>query len=88
MCIFSYFNYYLPDFVTSICLGFIFGFSFLDISFNLTLCHNKPLVESSFLNTDHVLSFWGGSTDSKTLDYQRINPRENKIVSNHTKEST
>ena len=26
----------LPDFVTAICLGFIFGFSFLDICFNLT----------------------------------------------------
>ena len=36
MCIFHYFNYYLPDFVTGICLGFIFGFSFLDICFNLT----------------------------------------------------
>ena len=31
MCIFHYFNYYLPDFVTAICLGFIFSFSFLDI---------------------------------------------------------
>ena len=27
MCIFHYFNYYLPDFVTAVCLGFIFGFS-------------------------------------------------------------
>ena len=30
------FNYYLSDFVTAICLGIIFGFSFLDICFNLT----------------------------------------------------
>ena len=28
--------YFLPDFVTAICLGFIFGFSFLGICFNLT----------------------------------------------------
>ena len=35
MCIFHYFNYYLPDFVTAICLGFMFGFSFLN-SFNIT----------------------------------------------------
>ena len=26
----------LPNLVTAICLGFIFGFSFLDICFNLT----------------------------------------------------
>jgi len=36
MSIFHYFNYYLPDFVTAICLGFIFGFSYLGICFNLT----------------------------------------------------
>ena len=36
MYIFHYFNYYLPDFITAICLGFIFCFSFLDICFNLT----------------------------------------------------
>ena len=29
-------DFYLPDFVTAICLGFIFGFLFLDICFNLT----------------------------------------------------
>ena len=27
-CILHYFNYYLPDFVTAICLGLIFSFSF------------------------------------------------------------
>ena len=48
-------------------LGFIFGFSFLDICFNLTSCHKKTLVESSFLTRDQVLSLWSGSTDSKTL---------------------
>ena len=75
MCIFHYFNYYLPDFVTVIYLGFIFGFSILDICFNLTKCHNKPLVESSFLNRDQALSLWSGSTDSKTKDYQKMNPQ-------------
>ena len=36
MCVFHYFNYFLLDFVTAICLGFIFDFSFLNICFNLT----------------------------------------------------
>ena len=35
-----------------------------------------------------ALSLWSGSTDSKTLDYQRTNPREYQIVRNHTKETT
>ena len=74
MCIFDYFNYYLPDFVTAICLGLIFGVLFLGICFNLPLCHNKPVVQSSFLTKDQALSLWSGSTDSKTLDYQRTDP--------------
>ena len=73
MCIFHYFNYYLPDLVTAICLGFIFGFLFLDICFNFSKCHNKPLVESLLLTRDQALSLWSGSADSKTLDYQRTN---------------
>ena len=88
MCIFHYFNYYLPDYVTAICLRFIFGFSFLGICFNLTKYHNKPLVESSFLTRDQALSLWSGSTDSKTWDYQRTNPREYQIVRTQTKETT
>ena len=88
MCIFHYFNYYLPDFVTAIGLGFIFGFLFLDICFTLPQCHNKPLVESSFLTRDQTLSLWSRSTDSKTLDYQKTNPREYQIVRAHTKETT
>ena len=74
MFIFHYFSCYLPDFVTAICLGFIFGFMVLNICFNPTQCHNKILVESSFLNRDQVLNLWSGSTDSKILDYQRANP--------------
>ena len=81
--IFYYFNYYLPDFVTAICLGFIFGFSVLDICFNLTLCHNKSFVESLFLTRDQAMSLWSGSTDSKTLDYKRTDPREYQTVNSH-----
>ena len=36
LTVYVYFYYYLPDFVTAICLGFIFGFSFWGICFNLT----------------------------------------------------
>ena len=38
--IFDYYNYNLPDFVTATCLGFIFGFSVLDICFNLNAITN------------------------------------------------
>ena len=37
---------------------------------------------------DQALSLWSGSTDSKTLDYQRTNAREYQIVRTHTKETT
>ena len=37
---------------------------------------------------DQALSLWSGSTDSKTLDYQRSNPREQQIVRTHTKKTT
>ena len=36
-------------------------------------------MEFSFLTRDQALSLWSGSTDSKTLDYQRTNPREYQI---------
>jgi len=89
MCIFHYFDYYyLPDFVTAICLGFIFGFLFSGICFNLTQCRNKPLVESLFLTRDQDLSLWSGRADSKTVDNQRTNPRGNQTVRTHTKETT
>ena len=41
-----------------------------------------------FLEKDQALSLWSGSTDSKTLDYQRTNPREYQIVRTPTKETT
>ena len=88
MCILHYFTYYLPDSVTAVCLGFIFAFSFVDICFNLTYYHNRPLMESSFLTRDQALSLWSGSPDSKALDYQRTNPKEYQIVRTHTKETT
>ena len=37
---------------------------------------------------DQALSLWSGSTGSKTLDYQRTNPREYQIVGTQTKETT
>ena len=37
---------------------------------------------------DQDLSLWSGSTDSKTLDYQRANSREYQIVRTHRKETT
>ena len=36
-------------------------------------------MESSFLTRDQALSLWHGSTDFKTLDYQRTNPREHQV---------
>ena len=87
MCIFHYFNYYVPDFVTAICLGFIFGFLFLGICFNLTKCHNNLLVESSFLTRDQALSLWSGSTDSKTLDYRKLTLGGYQIVRTNTEET-
>ena len=88
MCIFHYFNHYLPDFVNAISLGFIFGFSFWGMCLNLTQYHNKLPVGSSFLMRDQALSLWSGSTDSKTLDYQRTNPRRYQILRTHTNETT
>ena len=85
MCIFHYFNYYLPAFVTTICLGFIFGFSFFWIFGLISLnAIKKPLGESSFLTRDQAPSLWSVSTDFKTLDYQRTNPREYQIVRTDT----
>ena len=37
---------------------------------------------------DQALSLWSGKTDSKTLDYQRTNPRGYQIVRTHIKETT
>ena len=48
----------------------------------------KPLVEYLFLTRDQALNLWSGSTESKTLDYQRTNPREFQMVRTHTKETT
>ena len=45
-------------------------------------------MESSFLTRDQALSFWSWGTDSKTLDYQRTNPREYQIMRTHTHKKT
>ena len=45
-------------------------------------------MKSLFLTIDQALSLWRGSTDSKTLDCQRTNPRGYQIVRTHTKEMT
>ena len=37
---------------------------------------------------EQALSLWSGSTDSKTLDYQRTNPRKDQMVRTSTKETT
>ena len=37
---------------------------------------------------DQALSLWSGSTDSKTIGYQRTNHREYHTVRTHTKETT
>ena len=44
-------------------------------------------MESLFLTRNQAQGFWSGSTDSKTLDYQRTNPREYQIVRTDTKET-
>ena len=57
-------------------------------------CINFPFLTQikdkswSWGNGDEALNLWSGSTDSKTLDYQRTNPGEYQIVRTHTKENT
>ena len=87
MCILHYFNYYLPDFVAAICLGFIFGCLVLNICFTLTWSHNKPLVESLFLTRDRALSLWSGNTDSKPQTTRELTLGVS-AVRTHTKEAT
>ena len=64
MCIFHYFNYYLPDFVIAISLRFMFGFSFwilVLISLNAIFGINIPFLESLFLTKDQALAFGVGA---------------------------
>ena len=64
----------LPDFLTVIGLRFIFDLSFLNIllSFNTIQTTCGIFVPDQRSNPEPL----SGSTDSKTLDYQRTNPRE------------
>ena len=64
-------------------LAFVWGSSlvshfwiFVLISLNAITIHLWNL----FLTRDQALSLWSGNTDSKTLDNERINPREDQIV--------
>ena len=41
-----------------------------------------------FQTQDQALSLWSQNADSKTLDYQRTNPREYQILRIITKETT
>ena len=47
MCMFHYFNYYLPDFVTAICLGFIFTLEKAMATHSSTLAWRIPWTEES-----------------------------------------
>jgi len=84
MCIFHYFNYYLPDFVTAICQG-----SSLVTHFGVFVLISLNAIRNYLWNLtrDQAQSLWSGSTDSKTLKYQRTNPREYQIVRTHAKET-
>ena len=59
-----------------------------NISSRMALAPEKDhLLQWPSHQRDQALSLWGGSTDSKTLRYQRTNPREYQIVRTHTKET-
>ena len=72
------------------------GFTKEIVKFVLSKMRERPREEAGesveslldLVMPDQVLSLWSGSTDSKTLDYQRTNPREYQIVRTHTKETT
>ena len=57
------------------------------MSYKLTVqqWHGVFIQEGDWETRDQALSLWSGSTDSKTLDYQRTKPREYQIVRNHTR---
>jgi len=61
---------------------------FLHVPFNIFI--ERPTYSSHYLSSlrYQALNLWSGSTDTKTLDYQRTNTREYQIVRTHTKETT
>ena len=83
----------LPAFSSDPCLGS----SSIHMGTLLRLCY-KPIGSGLLVllhpdllwdgTEDKALSLWSGSTDSKTLDYQRTNPREYQIVRTHTRKLT
>ena len=50
--------------------------------------HHHSILVPATNNRDQALGLWSGSTHSKTLYYQRTNPRAYQIVRTHTKETT
>ena len=87
MYIFHYLNYHLPDFVTAICLHFIFGFSFLDICFTLLKAitnhlwnlHSSPEIKPSAFGVG-TLTPRPQNTRELTLEVSNI---ENSHKGNH-----
>ena len=70
-------------------IWFVWGSSLVSHSWIFVLPSLNDITnKSSFLSRDQILSIWSGSTDSKTLDYRRTNPREYQIVRTHTKVTT
>ena len=45
ICILHYFNYYLPDFVTAVCLGFIFALEKVMVPDSSTVVWKIPWME-------------------------------------------
>ena len=66
----------------------IFDLVSLNAIKNKTKQKKKKFVESSLLTRDQAVRLWSGTTDFKTLDYQRTNLMEYQILRTHTKEST
>ena len=71
VCTFHYFNYYWPDFVTSIYLGFILGFLFLDICFTLNAKTNHLWNLRSWQEIKHW-AFGMGALTSRPLTTREL----------------
>ena len=75
VCVFHYFCYCLPDFVFAICMRCIF--CCFCVCFNPIKAITNYLCKLHSPARDQAVSFWNGSIDSKTLDFQQTpNPRE------------
>ena len=61
------------------------GLPFFETTGPIQICSHSKLEELGKKKRNKTLSLWGGSTDYRTLDYQRTNPREYQIVRTHTR---